>query len=61
MRSPGDIGISTCPPCPISFSVTGSSTVKADKKAVHRLGDVHNVGCGTGIVVTSSSNVSAGG
>ena len=59
MRAPGDTGSSTCPHCPTSYSVTGSGSVKANGKPVHRLGDVHVVGCGTGLVISASSNVKA--
>lgn len=61
MRAPNDIGACTCPHCPTSYSLTGSKTVFANKKAVHRLGDIHIVSCGTGIVVSASPNVFAGG
>lgn len=61
MRAPGDIGASTCPHCPISFSLTGSGTVFVDGRAVHRLGDIHIVGCGIGVVVSASPDVFAGG
>ena len=59
MRAPNDIGVSTCPHCPTSYSLTGSGTVFANKKAVHRLGDVHIVNCGTGIVISASPDVFA--
>ncbi len=55
-----DVGVSNCPHCPTSFAVTASNTVKANGRGVHRLGDTHNVACGTGVVVTASSNVFAG-
>lgn len=61
MRAPGDIGSSTCPHCPTSWSVGGSGTVRANGRGVHRLGDLHVVSCGTGVVVSASSNVNAGG
>lgn len=54
MRAPGDIGVSNCPHCPTSFAVTGSPKNYADGRAIHRLGDVHNVSCGTGRVITAS-------
>lgn len=57
MRAPGDIGASTCPHCPTSYALTGSGQVDADGRAVHRLGDIHIVSCGTGVVVSSSNDV----
>lgn len=61
MRAPMDIGVSNCPHCITSFSVTGSRTVIINNRMTHRLGDKHDVACGTGHVVSASSNVIAGG
>ncbi len=55
-----DIGVSNCPHCPTSFAVTASRTVRANGRGVHRLGDVHNVACGSGLVISASSNIFAG-
>ena len=49
----GDTGACTCPHCPTSFAVTGSSITHADGIPVHRLGDAHNVACGAGNVITA--------
>ena len=61
MGAPHDIGSSSCPHCPTSFSVTGSGTVNVEGKKAHRIGDVHNVACGTGVVVSGDSRILVGG
>ena len=55
----GDNGASSCPHCPIWFAVSGSPNVMVNGRSVHRLGDAHNVGCGSGSVVSASPNVIA--
>lgn len=57
MRAPNDLGVSSCPHCPTSFSVTGASRSYVEGKRIHRVGDVHNVGCGTGVVVSGRASV----
>lgn len=54
MRAPGDLGACTCPHCPISYSLTGASISYINNLRIHRLGDIHIVPCGTGVVVSAS-------
>ena len=61
MRAPGDVGSSTCPHCPASYSVTGSANVVINGRMAHRVGDVHIVACGTGIVISGSPDVRVNG
>jgi len=57
----GDLGISTCPHCVISYALTGSEMTFANNIPVHRVGDIHIVPCGTGVCITGSPDVFAEG
>lgn len=59
MRAPGDEGSSTDPHSPTSMSLTGATRTFVDGRSVHRLGDLHMVTGGVGVVVSASPNVTA--
>lgn len=52
------IAVSTCGH--VIMVITQSSTVNAEGTGVHRIGDLSQ-NCGTGIAITGSGNVNAGG
>lgn len=52
-----DLVSTTCPHCPIGIMMPGSPNKTMNSLSAHRLGDIVILGCGTGVTITASPDV----